>query len=122
MEWLDETSTLVLSRYTNKHHNKRGSPGKSRRLEEVALIVSPADIRLSQNLYGRNGTDKDKADRQIDGDVILSATSENLVVEPAVFPLTVHLLSTIPVALHAVGGDYGPIDIGARLYVSSYFR
>ncbi|XP_027148919.1 DIS3-like exonuclease 2 isoform X2 [Coffea eugenioides] len=122
VEWLDETSTLVLSRYTSKHHNRRGSPGKCRRLEEVAWIVSPADIGLRQNLYGRNGSDKDKADCQIDGDVILSATSENLVVEPAVFPLTVHLLSTIPVALHAVGGDDGPIDIGARLYVSSYFR
>lgn len=40
-------------------------------------------------------------------------------VEPAVFPLTVRILSTISVVLHAVGGN-GPHDIGARLYVSSY--
>ena len=43
-------------------------------------------------------------------------------IEPAVFPLTVRLLSTIPVALHAVGGNDGPLDIGTRLYMSSYFR
>lgn len=42
--------------------------------------------------------------------------------EPAVFPMTVSVLSTIPVAVHAVGGEDGPLDIGARLYTSSYFR
>lgn len=42
-------------------------------------------------------------------------------VEPAAFPLTVRILSTVSISLHAVGADDGPHDIGARLYVSSYF-
>lgn len=40
---------------------------------------------------------------------------------PVVFPLTVHLISTIPVALLAIGGDDGAINIGVRQLVSSYF-
>ncbi|KAI3717674.1 hypothetical protein L1987_69440 [Smallanthus sonchifolius] len=47
--------------------------------------------------------------------------SKNADIEPAVFPLVLHILSTISVALHPIGGDDGPIDIGARLYTSSYF-
>lgn len=35
---------------------------------------------------------------------------------PAFFPLSI-----IPVALHDVGGDVGPLDFGVRLYTSSYF-
>lgn len=42
-------------------------------------------------------------------------------VEPAVFPLTVRVLTAVPVVLHAVGGEDGPCDIGVRLYINSYF-
>ena len=54
--------------------------------------------------------------------VCSDTTEQREEVVPAVFPLTVQVFSTIPVALHAVGGDDGPLDIGARLYVSSYYR
>lgn len=76
----------------HKRPNRRSSPGKFRPIEETALIVSPTDFEPEVNH------------------------------EPSVFPLSVHLLSTIPVALHAIGGDDGPLDIVARLYVSSYFQ
>ncbi|KAL3504124.1 hypothetical protein ACH5RR_033965 [Cinchona calisaya] len=122
VEWLDETSTLLLSRYPNKHYNRRGSPGKCRRLEEMALIVSPCDSKLSMNLSGHGDSNMDNGHCQSEGGVILSGVSQMVDVEPAIFPLTIRLLSTIPVALHAVGGDDGPIDIGAKIYISSYFR
>lgn len=91
-EWLDNTSTLVLS-HSHKRTIRKSSPGKnSKTLDEIALLVYPVE--------GESGNS----------------------CEPAFFPLTLHLLSTIPVALHAVGGDDGPLDIVARLYVSSYFQ
>lgn len=46
----------------------------------------------------------------------------NCGIDPGVFPMTVHLLSTIPVALNAVVGADGPLDIGVRLYMSTYLR
>lgn len=94
VDWLEATSTLVLNFSTgDKRANRRYSPGnKYKSLEEAALVVRPCDI--------------------------IESDSE---LEPAVFPLTMRLLSTIPVALHAVGGDDGPCDVGARLYMSSYF-
>ncbi|GAB2235200.1 hypothetical protein Droror1_Dr00027694 [Drosera rotundifolia] len=100
VEWLETTSTLVLYFFPNRHAQRRGSPSKFRPLEDVALLVSPCDL-MSETMEASSST----------GDP-----------DPAVFPMTVHLLSTIPVALHAVGGDYGPLDIGARLYVSSYLK
>nr|GLL44330.1 DIS3-like exonuclease 2 isoform X1 [Ipomoea trifida] len=107
VEWLDTSSTLVLSMCTSKHLNRRGSPGKCRTLEDVAFIVSPCDLNL----------DDEEDNSKLDDDPGKCRT-----LEPAVFPLTIQLLSTIPVVLHAVGGEDGPIDIGARLYISSYFR
>ncbi|KAK4490107.1 hypothetical protein RD792_000764 [Penstemon davidsonii] len=110
VEWLEATSTLMLSQSTkHKRPNRKSSPGKSRTLEEVALIVNPIEMVFSQHC----GVEEHIGS----GDV-----SEVISQEPAVFPLTVHLLSTIPVALHAIGGDDGPLDIVARLYLSSYFH
>uniref|UniRef100_A0A5B7BIX7 DIS3-like exonuclease 2 n=1 Tax=Davidia involucrata TaxID=16924 RepID=A0A5B7BIX7_DAVIN len=125
VEWLDSTSTLVLNFSTNKRFHKRGSLGKCRMLEDVAMVTSPYDLKpaldLSEDRENEGGTS------QIEGDTGVSSgdrapISDIIEMEPAVFPLTVHLLSTIPVALHAIGGDDGPLDIGARLYMSSYFR
>ncbi|XP_019182219.1 PREDICTED: DIS3-like exonuclease 2 isoform X2 [Ipomoea nil] len=118
VEWLDTSSTLVLSMCTSKHLNRRGSPGKCRTLEDVAFIVSPCDLNLDdeEDISKLAITDDDDDDPGSGGITNVS----NL--EPAVFPLTVQPLSTIPVVLHAVGGEDGPIDIGARLYISSYFR
>lgn len=120
MEWLDATSTLVLSQpwwvlshSTYKRSSKKGSPGKCRTIDEVALIVNPADLKLelSGHFEGENGESQTCED-----------ISDGMNYEPAFFPLTVHLLSTIPVVVHAVGGDDGPLDIVARLYASSYFH
>ncbi|KAL7117991.1 hypothetical protein ACP275_03G107700 [Erythranthe tilingii] len=93
-EWLVATSSLLLNHSIHKRPNRKGSPSKFRPIDETAMIVSPIDLEIEK--------------------------TNNL--EPSVFPLTLHLLSTIPVALHAIGGDDGPLDIVARLYVSSYFH
>ncbi|KAL9173250.1 hypothetical protein ABFS82_03G101200 [Erythranthe guttata] len=93
-EWLVATSSLLLNHSIHKRPNRKGSPSKFRPIDETAMIVSPIDLEMEK--------------------------TNNL--EPSVFPLTLHLLSTIPVALHAIGGDDGPLDIVARLYVSSYFH
>ncbi|CAI9114600.1 OLC1v1015357C1 [Oldenlandia corymbosa var. corymbosa] len=116
VEWLDATSTLVLSRHPSKIHSRKGNLAKLRRLEEVALVVSPCDSMLSLNTSGHSGTENCDS-RSAD-----SGVSRMTEVAPAVFPLTLRVLCKIPVALHAVGGDDGPVDIGARLYVSSYFK
>ncbi|KAL8196679.1 hypothetical protein R6Q57_024594 [Mikania cordata] len=97
VEWLDVTSTLVLNYHPNSRSYKKGSTSKLRTIEEVAMLTFP------HNMVSEPDTSKD-AD-----------------IEPAVFPLVLHILSTIPVAIHPIGGDDGPIDIGARLYMSSYF-
>ncbi|KAK9075467.1 hypothetical protein SSX86_003791 [Deinandra increscens subsp. villosa] len=96
-EWLDVTSTLVLNYYPNNRSHRKGSTSKLKTIEEVAMLTFPYNT------------------------VSEADTSKNGDIEPAVFPLVLHILSTIPVAIHPIGGDDGPIDIGARLYTSSYF-
>ncbi|XP_057504637.1 DIS3-like exonuclease 2 [Actinidia eriantha] len=115
VEWLDATSTLVLSLSAHKRFQRRGSPGKYGTLEDVALVTSPCELAL--DLPEDNGN-KECAEGNIEQKSSCTNATE---IEPAVFPLTVCLLSTIPVALRAVGGDDGPLDIGTRLYMSSYF-
>ena len=109
VEWLDATSTLVLSLRVDRRSFRRGSPGKWRALDDVALVVSPSDLEAEPCPVGKSSNESRS-----------NGCSLNSEVEPMVFPLTVRLLSTIPVVLHAVGGDDGPVDIGARLYMSSY--
>ncbi|CAN4123944.1 unnamed protein product [Withania somnifera] len=82
VEWLETTSTLVVSPSTNKRFNRRGIPGKCRSLEEKIRNASRSCLSGIPNI------------------------------EPAVFPVTLRLLSTITVALHSIGGGYGPLDIG----------
>lgn len=120
VEWLEATSTLVLSPSTNKRFNRRGSPGKCRSLEEVALILSPCELNQELDLGGPNNREGSGV-LQI-GNASKSCLSGIPKIEPAVFPVTLRLLSTITVALHAIGGGYGPLDIGARLFISSYFK
>nr|XP_027191147.1 DIS3-like exonuclease 2 isoform X2 [Cicer arietinum] len=119
-EWLEATSTLVLSMSLNKRALRRGSPNKWRALSEVALIACPYDLKVTVD-------SSDQCDLEVDAMVsntnqqhISISDSSVAEIEPAVFPLTVHLLSKIPVALHAVGGDDGPLDFGVRMYMSSY--
>lgn len=117
-EWLDATSTLVLSICANKRFQRRGSPVKCRPFEEAVLAVSPCKLMPAMNISGENGNETGAS--QIEGDALTSLANLQDV-EPAFFPLTIRLLSKISVALHAVGGEDGPLDIGARLYISSYF-
>ncbi|CAN6583898.1 unnamed protein product [Malus baccata var. baccata] len=112
VEWLDATSTLVLNLCSNRRSHRRGSPGKWRALEDVALVVRPYDLKAE--LGGTGNSSKEGAVVQ---DVGVATHSE---IDAVVFPLTLRVLSTFPVVLHAIGGDDGPVDIGARLYVSSY--
>lgn len=105
IEWLETTSTLVLDLRTNKRFQKRSSSGKCRTLEDAALVVNPCDLSSEQSLQDNTK----EAEAIQDGNY------------PAVFPLTLQVLSSVPVVLYAVGGDGSPLDIGARLYMSSYF-
>ncbi|KAL1820502.1 hypothetical protein ACET3Z_015371 [Daucus carota] len=119
-EWLDATCTLVLSLSTSKRFQRRGSPAYCRPLEEAVLIVSPHKLMPAVDSSGENCNEvgiPQIEDR--DGSTSVSHVQD---VETAAFPLTLRILSTISVALHAVGGDDGPHDVGARLYVSSYCR
>ncbi|CAK8542782.1 unnamed protein product [Lathyrus sativus] len=110
-EWLEATSTLVLSISPNKRVFRRGTTNKWRALSEAVLIACPYDLKVKMNCCNQN-----------EGMGVDSVASDmNTEINPAFFPLTVHPLSTIPVALHAVGGDAGPLNFGVRLYMSSYF-
>ncbi|KAK7321038.1 hypothetical protein VNO77_31146 [Canavalia gladiata] len=122
VEWLETTSTLVLSLCANRRAFRRGSPNKLKTFEEVALLTCPYNQKVTMD-------NSDQSDAvEVDDSISITIrepisrleTSETEI-DPAVFPLTVRVLSTIPVALHAVGGDNGPLDIGVRLYMSSYF-
>ncbi|KAL0556677.1 hypothetical protein IC582_005192 [Cucumis melo] len=124
VEWLDTTSTLVLSFFCSRRsHRSRGSV-KWKALEDVALVISPCDQNVNKRTLGvcPNGGASKGGSAAVEQDSNLKSHVSDTGVDPAVFPLTVRLLSTIPVALHAVGGDDGPIDIGVRLYMSSYLR
>ncbi|MCH94641.1 DIS3-like exonuclease 2-like, partial [Trifolium medium] len=116
-EWLEATSTLVLSISPNKRASRRGGGNKWRSLSESVLLACPYDLKVA--------LDNSKQNNAMEVDAIVSDMDKQHMseseIEPAFFPLTVHLLSTIPVALHAVGGDGGPLDFGVRLYMTSYF-
>ncbi|KAJ4825370.1 hypothetical protein Tsubulata_017290 [Turnera subulata] len=111
VEWLEATSTLVLNLRAYRQSFRRTASGFQRALDEVAWVINPCDLKLEPDITG----DAAEGDRQHPGHV---SGSE---IYPVVSPLTVRPLSTIPVVLHAVGGDDGPLDIGVRLYMSSYF-
>lgn len=95
-EWLETTSTLVLNYFPSNRPHRRGSTSKFKTIEDVSLVTFP---------YNSSEPELDICED----------------IEPVVFPLVLNLFSTIPVALHPIAGDDGPLDIGARLYTSSYF-
>lgn len=108
VEWLETTSTIVLSYIPTKRSHRRGNPGKYKPLEEAAFVDSPCNL-------GPEGDGMQNRDAS-------SSNQPGVEIAPAVFPLTIRVLSSIPVALHAIGGDNGPLDIAARLYVTSYLK
>jgi DIS3-like exonuclease 2 len=121
VEWLEATSTLVLN-LANKRSSRRGGPGKWRALEDIAFVASPSDVNIELGVFGGNSSEQvgDTGVSAQASEPICRLVIPNTEVDPGFFPLTVHLLSTIPVVLRAVGGDDGPLDIGVRLYMSSY--
>ena len=125
VDWLDATSTLVLSMCMNsKRSCRKGSPGKWRAFEELVSLSCPYDLKISKDEGSNecNAANVGHGMAALDREPSSGSENSKAEIEPAVFPLTVRLLSTIPVALHAVGGDDRPLDIGVRLYMSSYFR
>ncbi|KAG2709074.1 hypothetical protein I3760_05G222300 [Carya illinoinensis] len=125
VEWLEATSTLVLNLCpSNKRSSRRVTTGKWKALEDVAFVVSPYDLEAELGVLGGNSNEQvgDTLVAAKDLEAISQFDTSKSEVVPGFFPLTLHLLSTIPVSLHPVGGDDGPIDIGVRLYMSSYLR
>ncbi|XP_043712654.1 DIS3-like exonuclease 2 [Telopea speciosissima] len=128
-EWLETTSTLVLDLCKNKRSQKRGSPGKCRAVEDVARVISSCDLKPNQFDFessapeeGTNqGAEAIHVASEEPGPGFNPGISDASEIEPGVFPITVQIFSIVPVALHANGGDDGPLDIGARLYMTSYF-
>lgn len=122
VEWLETTSTLVLSMSTNRSTFRKGFPNKWRAFEEVAMLTCPHNLKVNMDNSNQSGAiEVDDSISAMDREPISRSGTSITEIDPAVFPLTVRLLSTIPVALHAVGGDDGPLDIGVRLYMSSYY-
>ncbi|KAJ4814037.1 DIS3-like exonuclease 2 [Rhynchospora pubera] len=98
-DWLESTETLVLDLYRRKPFQKKGTVSKYRPIEDVTLIENPSELLEEVETTETNSTE----------------------LYPAVFPMVLRVLSSVHVALRAIGGDDGPIDIGVRLYASSYF-
>ncbi|KAM7253152.1 hypothetical protein ACFE04_025770 [Oxalis oulophora] len=119
VEWLETTSTLILSLCTSSRRQFRR--GSCRPLEDVALVIYPYDDvdTSAESVCECIGETRLCGAAADDADLTNSKSG----VRPAVFPLIVHVLSTIPVVLYPIGGNgSGPLDIGARLYTSSYLR
>ncbi|XVE60363.1 hypothetical protein DITRI_Ditri05aG0122900 [Diplodiscus trichospermus] len=119
VEWLESTSTLVLNLSGQKRLFKKGGLGNYMALGNFAWVVNPCDLSMKTG-----SIDSNDATCMVNGEGTfqdLEPISKSWV-DPGTFPLTVHLLSTIPVALYAIGGDDGPLEIGVHLYMSSYLK
>lgn len=114
-EWLEATGTLVLDACRNKPQKRGGQFRCSRAIEEVAVVVNPSELILPED------KDESGATEVVDS-VLLSDEAVKVEVAPAVLPMVISYLSDIPVVLHAIGGEDCPVDIGVRLYMSSYFK
>lgn len=126
-EWFEATGTLVLDFSSDKFTERINNQRKNRKFEDVALVVNPANLGNSskkQETYedilleieeklkgGLLNTEKEEFDLKY------LANQKNI--EPAVLPLTLRLLSTVPVSVHAVGENRSP-EIAVRLFLSSY--
>jgi DIS3-like exonuclease 2 len=135
-EWFEATGTLVLDISSSKNipqrranQSRNGRP--QRTVADIATLVNPTDSSSSspeqesfediirevqERLAGKVFTDDVAPEISGGADQLAS----NADIEPTVFPLTLRSLSSVPVSLHAIGGDNRPLDVAARLYVSSY--
>ncbi|KAF2296667.1 hypothetical protein GH714_001036 [Hevea brasiliensis] len=125
VEWLEATSTLVLNLCAYKRTFRRAGLGNYRALNEIAWVVNPCNLNVEPGAVGKiaNECSPTHLDKNNLASQHVDPVSE-CEIDPLVFPVTVHLLSTIPVALRAVGGDDGPIDIGHFYFslVSVYLK
>ncbi|KAL5212833.1 hypothetical protein ABZP36_023680 [Zizania latifolia] len=119
VEWLEATETLVLDACRNRPPQRRGNQVKYRAIEEVAMVVNPSESMLSEEDEESGATE---AGCDTAKSVLLSDEAVKSQVAPAVLPLVIQYLNDIPVVLHAIGGEDSAVDIGVRLYMSSYFR
>ncbi|OAE33868.1 hypothetical protein AXG93_1921s1150 [Marchantia polymorpha subsp. ruderalis] len=132
-EWFEATGTLVLNLCSEKVPYRKPGPARGRphrTVADVALLVNPTDS-ISSNSEQESYEDliREVEDR-LAGKIITEedeyATTEKedsgseVEVEPAVLPLTLRWFSSVPVSIHAIGGESRPLDIAVRLYVSSY--
>ncbi|KAJ0988407.1 hypothetical protein J5N97_006763 [Dioscorea zingiberensis] len=115
VEWLETTCTLVLDLPKIKPLLRKDFPGKCRSLVDVVMLTDPLEDFVVE--------DDDNPNQEGSGDSpsLPPGSLGKDRIEPTFFPLTLQLLSALPVALHSAGGDDGPVDIGVRLYMCSYF-
>lgn len=126
-EWFEATGTLVLDFTSDNFSERTSNQRKNRKFEDVALVVNPAlgnsskkqetyeDILLEIEERLKGGL---LTTEKIEFDLKDLANQNNI--EPTVLPLTLRLLSTVPVSVCAVGGENSSPEIVVRLFLSSY--
>lgn len=127
VEWFNMTATVILDLLQQKGSRKE-KQGKGRAFTDVAYLVNPAhssnvgevtadeaSLMQDRQLVNTNLSDESVLEFQ-------TGTDADKKPEPAVLPLTLRLLSSVPVYVFAIGGNNRPLDIGVRLYLSSYLQ
>lgn len=107
VEWSETTGTLVLNALKTKPVQRSDLSGKCRVIEDVVLMMSHCQIVTPEDKNECISTAPSCCNRESN----VTATA------PLCFPLVIRVLSTIPVAVHAVGGSKGRVRIVARLYM-----
>lgn len=126
VEWFESTSTVVLDISPQRMSQKKQNAFRNRSLRsisDVATLVNPTDARtddevvkeVEEILAGGIRCCKGRTCCEIRED-----SGKGASVEPSVLPLTLRMFSAVPVSLHPTGGDSKPVDINAKLYLSSY--
>ena len=110
VEWFSMTCTAILDRVTQRS-SKKGKQSRARVLTDVAYVVNPAN---SSDMFDEAVVEPNEINED--------NTSAGKKPEPAVLPLTLRLLASVPVQVFAIGGDSRPLDIAVRLYLSSYLQ
>lgn len=119
VEWCSNTGTVILNLLPKSFRKER--QGRGRAFKEVAYLVNPADsfngapLNEDAQVVETNLDDESGPEHQ-------GCTDADEMPEPAVVPLTLRLLSSVPVYVFATGGNSKPLDIGVRLYISSYLQ
>uniref|UniRef100_A0A804J673 Uncharacterized protein n=2 Tax=Musa acuminata subsp. malaccensis TaxID=214687 RepID=A0A804J673_MUSAM len=107
VEWTETTGTLVLIALKTKPSQRSDLSEKCHVIEDVVLMMSHYQIVTPEDQNECISTTTSCCNRE--GNVTATA--------PLCFPLVIRVLSTIPVAVHDVGGSKGHVHIMARLYM-----